>query len=219
MQTVTAQKHEWSQPLRKPLTFKLHVTSREQVFDLRSVTMAFNAAIPADVDFNPDPSGPVITAAQAKLGRSTSFKATFDPGNSALVTTTSMPADPTVTFNTDSPDASFGRPDLFNADLAAGALSTSYPIDVPAGPGGLTPPVQLAYNTAGLNEQHNPQGAAPWVGEGWSLNMGSISWAEHNVAAGCRRMLTCSSDNFEDSWQLNDPFGTSAELIPPDYRV
>jgi hypothetical protein len=77
--------------------------------------------------------------------------------------------------------ATFGKPDPFDVGLSSGALTARYPLELPAGPGGLTPPLSLAYNSAGLNEQHNPQGAAPWVGEGWNLSLGSISWAEHNV--------------------------------------
>ncbi|HET9847054.1 MAG TPA: hypothetical protein VFR68_00670, partial [Candidatus Dormibacteraeota bacterium] len=213
-QTVDGQKHEWTHPLRKPLSFKLHVNRHELAFNLRGAVLVFNGAFPLDTNFNPDPAGPFIPAAQVHLSASASVKATFNTSDSTLVATASMPSDPAFSFNTDSPDATFGKPDVFNADLSAGALSASYPIEVPAGPGGLKPPINLVYNSAGLNEQHNPQGAAPWVGEGWNLSLGSISWAEHNVAAGCEANGTCAGDNFENTWELNDPFGTSAELIP-----
>lgn len=219
VQTVTAQKHEWNQALRKPLSFKLHVSTREQAFDLSHVAMTFNGAIPADTNFNPDPSGPVINSTQANLGKSTSVQARFDGTHSVLIATSTMPTDPLVSFNTDSPDARFGRPDIFKADLSAGALSASYPIDVPPGPGGLTPPIALAYNSAALNEQHNPQGAAPWVGEGWNLGMGSIDWAEHNLAAGCQVTGACTGPNFKDSWVISDPYGTTGDLIPPNTQV
>src|SRR5439155_8028947 len=64
--------------------------------------------------------------------------------------------------------------------------------------------------------QHNPQAAAPWVGEGWNLSLGSISWAEHDVFGTCG--APCGPQ-WEDSWQLNDAFGTAAELVPPDITV
>jgi hypothetical protein len=89
-----------------------------------------------------------------------------------------------------------------------GGLTASYPIDVPAGPGGLTPPLQLTYSSASVAQQHNPQSAAPWVGEGWNLSLGAVSWAEHYVPP-----------TWERSWQLSDPFGTSVELIPPNIGV
>ena len=75
--------------------------------------------------------------------------------------------------------------------------------------------MQLSYASASVSEQHNPQGAAGWVGEGWNLSLGAISWAEHNVESGCNGCTPW----WEDSWQLVDPFGTSADLIPPNINV
>jgi RHS repeat-associated protein len=122
-----------------------------------------------------------------------------------------------VSFGTDAPVATFGRPDPFETDLSAGALSAGIQLDLPAGPGGLTPPLHLAYNSSSVNDQHNPQGAAPWVGEGWNLGLGSISWAEHQVdLTGCQQ---CTAVQWEDSWQLSDPFGTAADLVPPNVNV
>jgi hypothetical protein len=46
------------------------------------------------------------------------------------------------------------------------------------------------------------------VGEGWNLSLGSVTWVEHNLG-------TAASPSWAESWQLNDAFGTSAELIPP----
>jgi hypothetical protein len=209
VQTITATKTEWLTALRKSPTFRLHVSQQERAFNLSKVQLVFNGALPADTNFNPDPSGATVLAAQANLGAASAFRATFDNASQTLSATAAMPVDPAVSFDTNSPVASFGKPDPFTADLSAGGLSSSYPIDVPAGPGGLTPPINLTYSSAGLNEQHNPQAAANWVGEGWNLSMGSISWAEHNVAA------STPTPNWRDSWMLNDPYGTSTELIPP----
>jgi hypothetical protein len=77
--------------------------------------------------------------------------------------------------------------------------------------------VALSYNSAGVNEQHNPAAAASWVGEGWNLSMGSINWSEHNVLAGCT--ITNCGTGWENSWQLSDPYGTGSELIPPNINV
>ncbi len=121
-----------------------------------------------------------------------------------------------MSWNTDAPVAVFGKPDPFNVDLSAGSLTSTMPIDVPSGPGGLTPPVTLAYSSADVSEQHNVQGAAAWVGEGWNLSLGAITWAEHNVTSDC--VSTCGS-TWEDNWQLSDPYGTAAELIPPNINV
>jgi RHS repeat-associated protein len=122
----------------------------------------------------------------------------------------------TGSFDTFGSVATFGKPDPATVDLSGGSLNFSVPIDLPPGEGGLTPPLTLAYSSASVAEQHNQQAPASWVGEGWNLGLGSISWAEHNVTANCAS--TCGN-NWEDSWQLSDPFGTGGELIPPNNGV
>ncbi len=83
-----------------------------------------------------------------------------------------------------------------------------------------SPTIALAYDSDAVNSQHNPQAAAGWVGEGWALSLGSISWSERNVNANCPSgNPDCSGTFWQDSWELNDAFGTSAELIPPDINV
>ncbi len=119
----------------------------------------------------------------------------------------------TFTFNTYPPIAKFGNPDPLDVDMNAGSLTEGIQLDVPPGPAGAMPNLTLAYNSAAVNEQHSPQGAAGWVGEGWSLSLGSISWAEHNVVPTC---TTSCTNSWQSQWMLNDPFGTSTELIPPN---
>ncbi len=57
-----------------------------------------------------------------------------------------------------------------------GAVSYNYPIDVPAGPGGLKPPVSLNYSSAatdgGTGVRFDQQ--AGLIGKGWSLDFGSV---------------------------------------------
>ena len=155
--------------------------------------------------------------ANSHFGAPSSQAATLDTTSQTLVAPlTLLTPSGTMSFNTDTPVATFGKPDPFNVDLNAGALTSSMPIDVPSGPGGLTPPVDLTYSSAGVAEQHNPQGAAGWAGEGWNLDLGSISWAEHNSNASC---TSGCGNGWEDTWQLSDPFGTSVELIPPNINV
>ncbi len=115
------------------------------------------------------------------------------------------------TFNTYAPVAKFGSPDPLNVDLTSGSLTEGVQLDVPPGPAGAMPNITLAYNSGAVSEQHSPQGAAGWVGEGWSLSLGQISWAEHDVTINC----TGCSQTWQNSWELTDPFGTSTELIPP----
>lgn len=84
-----------------------------------------------------------------------------------------------LSWNSDTPIASFGNPDPFSTDLSAGGLTSSQSIHVPDGPGGLAPPVNLSYSSESVNEQHSYSAAAGWVGEGWNLSLGSISWSQH----------------------------------------
>jgi RHS repeat-associated protein len=160
-----------------------------------------------------------VDAAALGMGAFATLPATNDAAHHQLVVTPALGTPSgSMTFNTTGPIAYFGKPDIFNADLSAGALSAGVPIDVPAGPGGLTPPVSLAYSSAGVSENHSVQAAASWVGEGWSLGMGSINWSERDGTAGCVAAGTCQAV-WEDQWQLSDPYGTGSELIPPNLGV
>jgi hypothetical protein len=134
------------------------------------------------------------------------------PSLAALAPLTQQTPLTTFTFDTYPPVATFGAPDPFNVDLNSGGLTDGMQLDVPPGPAGAMPNITLAYNSGAVSEQHSPRGATGWVGEGWSLSLGSISWAEHNVTLGC----SSCSNSWESTWQLTDPFGTSTELIPPN---
>lgn len=231
--------------LRKPLTLKLHYGNRSGV-DLVHTLLVVNAGIPFWVNLDPSsvlsagtspsPGQSPTTASSARLSAAVNAQ---NPGQGASPSPSTTSLGPrsqqrttldttsqtisgsapltgsisTVSFDTDAPVATFGKPDPFEVSLSGGSLSTSYPIDVPTGPGGLTPPLSLAYNSAGVNDQHDAQSAASWVGEGWNMSLGVISWAEHNVESGVGSTL------WEDSWELNDAFGTSAELVPPNISV
>jgi hypothetical protein len=220
LQVVDATGRLASVGLRQPVTLSFHLGPHERALDWRYGFVTLNGGLPLGVSLNPDRAGITMTATDAHLGGTSSQPLTAVPAQPMVQTTASLNSPSTAaSFNTNSPIASFGRPDPFNVDLSAGSLMASYPIDAPNGPGGLTPPLKLIYSSAAVAEQHSPQAAAPWVGEGWNLSLGSISWAEHNVASGCQALGTCTSPNWNDSWQLNDAYGTAAELIPPNVGV
>jgi RHS repeat-associated protein len=77
-----------------------------------------------------------------------------------------------------SPSAAF-LPSLqgFQVSQFTGAASYSYPIELPAGPGGLKPSLSLSYSsgaTDGTTGQRLKNQAA-WVGLGWSLDTGAVA--------------------------------------------
>ncbi|HEY7199066.1 MAG TPA: hypothetical protein VIC57_02585 [Candidatus Dormibacteraeota bacterium] len=233
VQVVDAAGRPAARGLRQPLSVKLHESGRAGALDLRNVGVVVNPPLPSWVDLNPSsvpavtaasgarqatPKAPSSPAARPALGAMSRQRATLEAGSTTLSTSLLMTGpNAAASFDTNAVVATFGRPDPFETDLSAGALSAGIQLDVPAGPGGLTPPLTLAYNSSGVNDQHNAQGGAPWVGEGWSLGLGAISWAEHQVdMTGCQQ---CTQTQWEDSWQLSDPFGTAAELVAPDVTV
>ena len=57
----------------------------------------------------------------------------------------------------------------------SGQSSYAYPLKVPPGTGGFTPQLTLAYSSAGPNERHSRTSPAGDIGDGWSLDLGSIS--------------------------------------------
>src|SRR6266568_2586770 len=118
----------------------------------------------------------------------------------------------TISFNTTAPQALWGTPNDVQVDLNSGGLMYHYPLDIPPGPGGLEPNLGLAYSSGAVDESHSLQAAAPWVGEGWSLDLGSISFSQEDVTPG-------NGDRLENVWHINDSFGISGQLIPPDLNA
>ena len=197
---------------------------------LAPITAPTAAATPATVNGHPVPqttsqatpkstavSAPPATRASSHFGPASTKSASLDTKSQTLTVQALISTPSTsMSWNTDSPVSAFGKPDPYNVQLSAGALTAGYPITLPSGPGGLAPPLQVSYSSEDVAEQHSPQGAAGWAGEGWNVTLGSITWAEHNVTSSC--ISTCGS-TWEDSWQLNDPYGTAAELIPPNINT
>ncbi len=200
--------------LHRPLTVRLHYAKRATAFDLARTQVILNGSVPPWVNLDPAAKPGAMHSSPVRLGPAAHQRAALDTKSSTLSASVPM-ADPTavVSWDTDAAVATFGKPDPSTVDLNGGNLNTSYPIDVPAGPGGLKPPLALSYSSAAVAEAHGVQSAAPWAGEGWNLALGSISWAQFNVQ-------DLPSNNrapqWEQRWQLSDPFGTAAELIPPN---
>ncbi|HEY4024984.1 MAG TPA: hypothetical protein VGO86_01030, partial [Candidatus Dormibacteraeota bacterium] len=210
--------------LRQPLGVKLHYANRAgAAADVSHAVAVVNASLPRSVDLNPaaTPGRPAATSAAAttrspatkpSLGPTVTRRAAVDPASGTLSTSApASSASTTVSFATVAPVAAFGGPDRFETNLSAGALVMPNALSLPAGPGGLTPPLSLTYDSSAVTDQHNVAAAAPWVGEGWNLSLGMISWSERDTALGC-----CPNPDFNPSWQLMDGFGTRAELIPPN---
>ncbi len=70
----------------------------------------------------------------------------------------------------------------FQVSEFTGAATYSYPIEVPAGPGGLQPELALSYNSQ-VVDQATTYTQAAWVGMGWSLETGSIERDAHGTTA------------------------------------
>ncbi|HVU67005.1 MAG TPA: hypothetical protein VHD63_07755, partial [Ktedonobacteraceae bacterium] len=66
-----------------------------------------------------------------------------DLHSQVVMATTQAVQASTVAFNTQAPQATWGTPTLPQVGLNAGGLNYSYPLSIPAGPGGFQPTLQL----------------------------------------------------------------------------
>ncbi len=88
--------------------------------------------------------------------------------------------------------------DSFQTSQFTGAATYSMPIEVPAGPAGLQPNINLSYNSQTI-DQSTSRTQASWVGMGWSLDMNSISLDDH----GTNEANTASNWTDDDTWSVN----------------
>lgn len=65
--------------------------------------------------------------------------------------------------------------DIYDTNLQSGSASVSIPIEVPAGPAGLSPLLALNYDSGGPNEMRDSYSQGSWAGIGWDLETGSIT--------------------------------------------
>ncbi|HEX9896680.1 MAG TPA: hypothetical protein VGA85_03360 [Dehalococcoidales bacterium] len=68
-----------------------------------------------------------------------------------------------------------GRVMAAQISLSSGTATFSYPFELPPGPGGFQPKLELSYNSGSVDEMKNKQSVGSWVGIGWSLHLGRIS--------------------------------------------
>jgi RHS repeat-associated protein len=73
-----------------------------------------------------------------------------------------------------------GRVNAAQVSLSSGAATFSYPFELPPGPGGFTPKLELTYNSGSVDEMKNKQAVGSWVGIGWNLHLGRISYDATN---------------------------------------
>ncbi len=69
-----------------------------------------------------------------------------------------------------------GRVMATEVNMHSGSAVFSYPIELPPGPGGFQPKVELTYNSGSVDEMKNKRDMGSWVGIGWSLYLGRISY-------------------------------------------
>ena len=214
VQLVDAHGTLFSHGLRQPIIARYHLQKGEQALYLDHAYVVLNGTLSAGVARMQGVALPAPGNALTSTLGTPQVKATTLDTSTKTLTASPLLSTPTtsMSWDSDSPVATFGKPDPTSVDLNAGALSYDLPLSVPPGPGGLTPPVHLTYSSEAVNEQHNASAAADWAGEGWNLSLGEISWSEQNVTTGCK---SCSA-TWDSSWQLSDAFGTSSDLIPPN---
>src|SRR5579885_2058489 len=208
VQLVDAQGALLAHGLRLPITARFHLHPNERGLGLAHAYVIFNGALPASASTMKGVVRPAATSQSlsSTLGALQAQASQLDTQALTLAVTPQISTPSTsLSWNSDAPISSFGKPDPFSTDLSAG-------------PGGLTPPVSLTYSSESVNEQHSYSSAAGWVGEGWNLSLGEITWNQHNVVAGCTPQPSCGT-NWQNQWFLNDPFGTSSELIPPTFTT
>ncbi len=97
----------------------------------------------------------------------------------------------------------------WQVSLFTGAASYQFPIEVPAGPGGIQPPVTLSYSSGSSDGDggEREQQQTGWVGKGWSLDSGYIALNRRGSDRAASRYYTLV---------LN---GQSYDLVRGDPRV
>lgn len=111
-------------------------------------------------------------------GRWVSLPTTIDPATSTA--TTQIDHFSSFSFGDGSSPSEAYLPSVqgWQVDAFTGSASFSYPIEVPAGPGGIKPSLALSYNSASTDSKGGmrAKGQSSWVGKGWSLDPGSVAF-------------------------------------------
>jgi RHS repeat-associated protein len=69
-----------------------------------------------------------------------------------------------------------GRVMASQVNLHSGTATYSYPLELPVGPGGFQPKLELQYNSGSVDEMKDRLAVGSWVGIGWSLSLGQIGF-------------------------------------------
>lgn len=72
----------------------------------------------------------------------------------------------------------------FEVDLQSGTASTTYPINLPSGPGGFGPSVSLSYNSGNVDRVDITQQGSSSVGWGWSLSTSYVAASQKTFSDG-----------------------------------
>ncbi|MGY3847415.1 RHS repeat-associated core domain-containing protein [Streptomyces hydrogenans] len=126
----------------------------------------------------------------AESGKGESAKTTASAAPSALTATASGVTVLAATAGASGSDGSFKASSLapsgsWSAGGNSGGFGWNVPIDVPSVPGGLTPKVDLAYNSSSVDGRTaSTNNQASWIGEGWEYSPGFIE----------RRYASCEND-------------------------
>jgi RHS repeat-associated core domain len=215
--------------LRQPTHMQFHLGTKPSAYDMSKAFATINGAVPSgthtaggttqlpvhfdqkhnvlttDIPADASLSSTVTTATSAHTGVGTQ---TFAP-LAVMTPMAQVYPETVVSFNTYAPVAVFGGPGPLETDMNVGALTQGIKLNVPPGPAGTLPDLTLAYNSSAVNDQHSAQTTASWVGEGWNMSLGSISWSEHNVFS------NTTNPTWRNTWTMTDPFGATSEIIPP----
>jgi RHS repeat-associated protein len=76
----------------------------------------------------------------------------------------------------------------YETNLHTGTSTTFIPIDVPSGPGGLTPTINLTYDSGRVDAMKDRKfSVGSWAGIGWDLTTGSVKWEAPAEPGGAQR--------------------------------
>ncbi|MEM7129271.1 MAG: RHS repeat-associated core domain-containing protein [Chloroflexota bacterium] len=114
----------------------------------------------------------------------------------------------------------------FSSDLFTGSAMVRYPIEVPAGPGGMAPSLSLSYSSSGVNDFYdaNRASSSDWdtqaspVGVGWNLGgIGYIALADrHSIANLWDDKYSLVLNGSSAEMHHASPYGPSALTMVPE---
>ena len=78
----------------------------------------------------------------------------------------------------------------FEVDKQSGTARVQYPINLPAGPGGLAPKVTLSYNSGNIDRVDGSNQGSSSIGWGWDLSTSYVAARQHVFNGGCPSLQT-----------------------------